>query len=106
MEAERNKFYTDEGKHIEAEKAAPDVKEERETNPEPGVSASYRGWFSWILLVAGMYFGATGLSGAVLPVSSGEQIDGLVIFTAIIGLIGLIMIAAGCYRILTSGKKV
>lgn len=54
-----------------------------------------RRWMGIVLIIAGMYFGATGLSGAVLPLYAGEVVSGLVIFTGIIGILGIAMIIIG-----------
>lgn len=54
-----------------------------------------RRWIGIVLIIAGMYFGATGLSGAVLPLHAGKAVSGLVIFTGIIGILGIAMIIIG-----------
>lgn len=54
-------------------------------------------WMGIVMIIAGMYFCATGLSGALMPLrqSGTEAIDGMVIFTGIIGILGLLIIIAG-----------
>lgn len=55
-------------------------------------------WLNWILIVAGLYFIATGYYGALLPLRNGgkEAINGIVIFTGIIAIIGIVMVVLGC----------
>ena len=69
-------------------------REEQEEKKEEG-TLSTRRWMGIVLIIAGMYFGATGLSGAVLPLRAGEAVSGLVIFTGIIGILGIAMIIIG-----------
>ena len=73
-------------------------REEQEEKKEEG-TLSTRRWMGTVLIIAGMYFGATGLSGAVLPLKDEgtAAVNGLVIFTGIIGILGIVMIAVGAY---------
>lgn len=65
-------------------------REEQEEKKEEG-TLSTRRWMGIVLIIAGMYFGATGLSGAVLLLKDEgtAAVNGLVIFTGIIGILGI-----------------
>ncbi len=62
-------------------------------------------WLNWILIIAGFYFVATGYYGAMIPLRDGglEAVNGIVIFTGIIAIIGIVMIVLGC-RIFMKNK--
>src|SRR5574344_1823072 len=60
--------------------------------------AQIKKWLNWILIIAGFYFVATGYYGALLPLRNGgaSAINGIVIFTGSIAIIGVVMIILGC----------
>lgn len=55
-------------------------------------------WFNWSLIITGIYFLVTGYYGALVPLREGgtDAINGIVIFTGIIALMGVVMIILGC----------
>ena len=80
---------------MEQKKQKPACKKEQDTKKE-GEQQSVR-WFGIVLIIAGFYFCATGLSGSVLPLYyEGENAMSLtVILTGIAGFIGIGMVVGG-----------
>lgn len=65
-------------------------------------------WFGIVVIVAGIYFCATGLSGAILPIMEHgmEMLTAMEIFAAVVGIVGIVLIIVGSVLFLKpEGKK-
>lgn len=68
-----------------------------ENNEENEELQNRKRWLGIVLVIAGLYFCSSGMSGAVMPLrqSGSAAVDGVVIFSGIIGILGVLMIIIG-----------
>lgn len=67
---------------------------------------SRKRWLGIVLIIAGIYFSATGLAGAVIPLKeNGGNSDPMIVFTGIIGILGIAIIVIGGVLFLKNSKN-
>ncbi len=67
---------------------------------------SRKRWLGIVFVIAGIYFSATGLAGAVIPLKeNGGNSDPMIIFTGIVGILGIVIIVIGGILFLKNNKN-